>query len=113
MRVYRVLFVIVLVSLVTFPAAAVIQDKEVFDHGCADGMNTDDCFNDPTQTASSGGDFIACTAKGGPSKQGCYHLSVIKVQGVDRYSCGKHETHGACSCNASARTAKGICTYYR
>lgn len=112
MRAYRIFVVIVLVSLVTFPAAAVIQDKEVFDHGCAEGMDTDDCFNDPTPT-SSGGDYIACTAKGGRTNQGCWHLSVIKVQGVDRYSCGKHDNHGSCSCNASTRTAKGLCTYYR
>jgi hypothetical protein len=107
------LIVMFLVFLVTFPAAAAIQDKEVFDHGCAGDMTTDNCFNDPTPTAMEGGDYIACTAKGGAAKQGCYHLSVIKLNGTNQYSCGRHSNPGACNCDAVARTAKGICTYYR
>lgn len=119
MKTLRSSLCVVLLFLLALPAAAAIAPNilQTDDHGCAGNMSTDGCFSDPTPTAWVGGDYIACTAKGGSANQGSYHLSLIEVvvsgKLVKKWACGKFEADGACSCNADTQKTKGLCTFYR
>lgn len=86
------------------------------DHGCADDMNTDDCFG-PTVTAASGPTILACQALSTAGQQCRTCKDKRSATGVDlgyKY-CGYVKFNAYCKCNAentSECAGEGSCAYY-